>query len=59
MPTGRRVPSRPLPGDDPAAYVTAGLATAPTRYRATAHHTLRTTARDGDHAEGGRAQEWG
>ncbi len=35
-PTGRRVPPRPVPGDDPAAYVAGRLSAAPTRYRATA-----------------------
>ncbi len=36
LPTGRRVPPRPVPGDDPAAFVAARLSTAPTRYRAIA-----------------------
>ncbi|MFK0292579.1 helix-turn-helix transcriptional regulator [Streptomyces sp. NPDC090442] len=35
-PTGRRVPPRPVPGDDPAAYVASRLSAAPTRYRAVA-----------------------
>ncbi|MFF7725649.1 helix-turn-helix transcriptional regulator [Streptomyces sp. NPDC008001] len=35
-PTGRRVPPRPVPGDNPAAYVATRLATAPTRHRAIA-----------------------
>ncbi|MGV4926944.1 MULTISPECIES: YafY family protein [unclassified Streptomyces] len=35
-PTGRRVPPRPVPGDDPTAFVAARLSTAPTRYRAIA-----------------------
>ncbi|MGW1196685.1 helix-turn-helix transcriptional regulator [Streptomyces sp. NPDC002536] len=35
-PTGRRVPPRAVPGDDPAAYVAARLSAAPTRYRAIA-----------------------
>ncbi|MEU5536858.1 WYL domain-containing protein [Streptomyces sp. NPDC020362] len=34
--TGRRVPARPLPGDDPAAFVAARLSDAPTRHRAVA-----------------------
>ncbi|MFC8920106.1 helix-turn-helix transcriptional regulator [Streptomyces sp. NPDC057116] len=36
VPTGRRVPARELPGDDPAAFVAARLAAAPTRHRALA-----------------------
>ncbi|MEU3352886.1 WYL domain-containing protein [Streptomyces sp. NPDC037389] len=35
-PTGRRVPPRPVPGDDPAAFVAGRLSSAPTRYRAVA-----------------------
>ncbi|MFG2284516.1 helix-turn-helix transcriptional regulator [Streptomyces sp. NPDC048595] len=35
-PTGRRVPPRPVPGDDPAAFVATRLSAAPTRYRAIA-----------------------
>ncbi|GAA2694557.1 helix-turn-helix transcriptional regulator [Streptomyces lunalinharesii] len=35
-PTGRRVPPRPVPGDDPAAFVADRLSAAPTRYRAIA-----------------------
>ncbi|MER7986922.1 WYL domain-containing protein [Streptomyces noursei] len=35
-PTGRRVPPRPVPGDDPVAFVAERLATAPTRHRAVA-----------------------
>ncbi|KOU13810.1 hypothetical protein ADK52_37505 [Streptomyces sp. WM6372] len=35
-PTGRRVPPRPVPGEDPAAFVADRLAAAPTRYRAVA-----------------------
>ncbi|GGU90054.1 DNA-binding transcriptional regulator [Streptomyces albospinus] len=35
-PTGRRVPPRPVPGDDPAAFVAGRLSAAPTRYRAVA-----------------------
>lgn len=35
-PTGRRVPPRPIPGDDPAAFVASRLSAAPTRYRAIA-----------------------
>lgn len=35
-PTGRRVPPRPVPGADPAAFVADRLAAAPTRYRAVA-----------------------
>ncbi|MEV5378916.1 YafY family protein [Streptomyces nondiastaticus] len=41
-PTGRRVPSRPVPGDDPAAFVASRLSAAPTRYRAVA--TVRAPA---------------
>ncbi|WP_249375030.1 YafY family protein [Streptomyces sp. I05A-00742] len=36
VPTGRRVPPRPVPGDDPAAFVAARLSAAPTRHRAVA-----------------------
>ncbi|MFI9307284.1 helix-turn-helix transcriptional regulator [Streptomyces triculaminicus] len=36
LPTGRRVPPRPVPGDDPAAFVADRLSTAPTRHRAVA-----------------------
>lgn len=36
LPTGLRVPSRPVPGDDPAAFVASRLSAAPTRYRAIA-----------------------
>ncbi|WP_037649113.1 WYL domain-containing protein [Streptomyces flavidovirens] len=36
VPTGRRVPARAVPGDDPAAFVASRLSTAPTRYRAIA-----------------------
>ncbi|MFI8391880.1 helix-turn-helix transcriptional regulator [Streptomyces sp. NPDC085540] len=35
-PTGHRVPARPVPGDDPAAFVAARLSAAPTRHRALA-----------------------
>ncbi|MFJ9850354.1 helix-turn-helix transcriptional regulator [Streptomyces sp. NPDC101150] len=35
-PTGRRVPPRPVPGDDPAAFVAQRISAAPTRYRAVA-----------------------
>ncbi|GHE04949.1 helix-turn-helix transcriptional regulator [Streptomyces alanosinicus] len=35
-PTGRRVAPRPVPGDDPTAFVAARLSAAPTRYRAVA-----------------------
>ncbi|RLV04654.1 DNA-binding transcriptional regulator [Streptomyces griseocarneus] len=42
VPTGRRVPPRPVPGDDPAAFVAARLSAAPTRYRAVA--TVRAPA---------------
>ncbi|MFD7834058.1 helix-turn-helix transcriptional regulator [Streptomyces sp. NPDC059761] len=35
-PTGRRVPPRPVPGADPAAFVADRLSAAPTRYRAVA-----------------------
>ncbi|MBT2422121.1 WYL domain-containing protein [Streptomyces sp. ISL-22] len=42
LPTGRRVPSRPVPGGDPAAFVAARLSAAPTRYRAVA--TVRAPA---------------
>ncbi|EST19089.1 hypothetical protein M878_43260 [Streptomyces roseochromogenus subsp. oscitans DS 12.976] len=35
-PTGRRVAPRPVPGDDPAAFVATRLSAAPTRYRAVA-----------------------
>ncbi|MFI5548069.1 helix-turn-helix transcriptional regulator [Streptomyces sp. NPDC051815] len=35
-PTGHRAPARALPGDDPAAFVAAQLAAAPTRHRAVA-----------------------
>ncbi|MGW2813276.1 helix-turn-helix transcriptional regulator [Streptomyces sp. NPDC001415] len=35
-PTGRRVPPRPVPGDDPAAFVASRLSAVPTRYRAIA-----------------------
>ncbi|MDT9691055.1 WYL domain-containing protein [Streptomyces sp. P9(2023)] len=35
-PTGRRVPPRPVPGDDPAAFVASRLSAAPTRHRAVA-----------------------
>ncbi|MCC3776062.1 YafY family protein [Streptomyces sp. UNOB3_S3] len=35
-PTGRRVPPRPVPGGDPAAFVAGRLSSAPTRYRAVA-----------------------
>ncbi|MEU6864514.1 WYL domain-containing protein [Streptomyces sp. NPDC046876] len=41
-PTGRRVPPRPVPGDDPAAFVAARLSAAPTRHRALA--TVRAPA---------------
>ncbi|MEU4995801.1 WYL domain-containing protein [Streptomyces sp. NPDC021622] len=34
--TGRRVPARDLPGDDPAAFVADRLSAAPTRHRAVA-----------------------
>lgn len=34
--TGGRVPPRPVPGDDPAAFVASRLSTAPTRHRAVA-----------------------
>ncbi|MEU7071345.1 YafY family protein [Streptomyces narbonensis] len=34
--TGRRVPARPVPGHDPAAFVAARLSAAPTRHRAIA-----------------------
>ncbi|GGY15110.1 helix-turn-helix transcriptional regulator [Streptomyces xanthochromogenes] len=40
--TGRRVPARPVPGDDPAAFVAARLSAAPTRHRALA--TVRASA---------------
>ncbi|MFV8132843.1 helix-turn-helix transcriptional regulator [Streptomyces syringium] len=36
IPTGRRVPPRPVPGGDPAAFVASRLSAAPTRYRAIA-----------------------
>ncbi|MEU8438048.1 WYL domain-containing protein [Streptomyces sp. NPDC029216] len=36
VPTGRRVPPRPVPGGDAAAYVAARLSAAPARYRAVA-----------------------
>ncbi|MFD0378084.1 helix-turn-helix transcriptional regulator [Streptomyces sp. NPDC127112] len=36
LPTGRRVPARAVPGDDPAAFVAGPLASAPTRYRVVA-----------------------
>lgn len=36
MATGRRVPARHLPGDDPTAFVAARLSAAPTRHRALA-----------------------
>ncbi|WP_372404730.1 helix-turn-helix transcriptional regulator [Streptomyces luteireticuli] len=42
VPTGRRVPPRPVPGDDPAAFVAAHLSAAPTRHRAVA--TVRASA---------------
>ncbi|MEV0373745.1 WYL domain-containing protein [Streptomyces sp. NPDC050636] len=35
-PTGRRVPPRPVPGNDPAAFVADRISAAPTRYRAVA-----------------------
>lgn len=35
-PTGRRVPRRRVPGDDPAAFVAGRLSAAPTRHRAVA-----------------------
>ncbi len=35
-PTGRRVPPRPVPGGDPAAFVARHLTAAPTRHRAIA-----------------------
>ncbi|MBP2055337.1 putative DNA-binding transcriptional regulator YafY [Streptomyces griseochromogenes] len=35
-PTGRRVPPRPVPGGDPAAFAAGRLSAAPTRYRAIA-----------------------
>ncbi|MFH8796506.1 helix-turn-helix transcriptional regulator [Streptomyces sp. NPDC017941] len=35
-PTGRRVPPRPVPGGDPAAFVAEQLTAAPTRHRAVA-----------------------
>ncbi|MEU6877428.1 YafY family protein [Streptomyces sp. NPDC046712] len=35
-PTGRRVPPRQVPGDDPAAFVAQRLSAAPTRHRAVA-----------------------
>ncbi|MGG2461377.1 helix-turn-helix transcriptional regulator [Streptomyces sp. RGM 3693] len=41
-PTGRRVPPRPIPGEDPAAFVASRLSAAPTRYRAVA--TVHTSA---------------
>ncbi|MFJ3922204.1 helix-turn-helix transcriptional regulator [Streptomyces sp. NPDC090022] len=41
-PTGRRVAPRPVPGDDPAAFVARRLSAAPTRYRAVA--TVRAPA---------------
>ncbi|MEU2714263.1 YafY family protein [Streptomyces sp. NPDC007205] len=44
LPTGRRVPPRPVPGDDPAAFVAARLSAAPTRYRAVA--TVHAPAED-------------
>ncbi|KOY57510.1 helix-turn-helix transcriptional regulator [Streptomyces sp. XY332] len=36
LPTGRRVAPRPVPGDDPAAFVASRLSAAPTRHRAVA-----------------------
>ncbi|MCA6092181.1 YafY family transcriptional regulator [Streptomyces sp. SCA3-4] len=42
LPTGRRVPSRRVPGDDPAAFVAGRLSAAPTRHRAVA--TVRAPA---------------
>ncbi|GHC32195.1 DNA-binding transcriptional regulator [Streptomyces cinnamoneus] len=42
VPTGRRVPPRRVPGDDPAAFVAGRLSAAPTRHRAVA--TVRAPA---------------